>query len=181
MKTTASILESLNLPVRDAYDLPASFKRFADGGQYRIEIPSCEGPRAMETVLAAAREYAVPVHRVSQGSGVMLQTDDEIARMVALGREHAIEVCLFVGPRASWDVGVQAASTNGRVLGASLRLAWVNGQPGAVTYDAEGRVVNVFELGIAGGVVQAIRSVVNPDKLGHLGPVSDVARLPGKE
>ncbi len=65
----------------------------------------------------------------------------------------------------------------GRTLGTSLRLAWVNGQPGAVVYDAEERVVSVFELDVADGVVQAIRAVVNPDKLGHLGPVSDVARL----
>jgi RNA polymerase sigma factor (sigma-70 family) len=65
----------------------------------------------------------------------------------------------------------------GQLLGASVRLAWVNGQPGGVTYDAEGLVVNVFALDIADGRVQAIRSVVNPDKLGHLGPVSDVARL----
>jgi RNA polymerase sigma factor (sigma-70 family) len=65
-----------------------------------------------------------------------------------------------------------------RTLGASLRLAWVNGQPGAVLYDSGGRVVSVIELDIADGVVQAIHSVVNPDKLGHLGPVSDVARLP---
>jgi RNA polymerase sigma-70 factor (TIGR02957 family) len=65
----------------------------------------------------------------------------------------------------------------GRNMNASVRLAWVNGQPGAVAYDAEGRVVAVFALDIADGVVQAIRSVVNPDKLGHLGPVSDVARL----
>src|SRR5262249_61372860 len=68
----------------------------------------------------------------------------------------------------------------GRTLGASVRLAWVNGQPGAVAYDAEGRVVSVFELDIADGVVQAVHAVVNPDKLGHLGPVSDVARLPEK-
>jgi RNA polymerase sigma factor (sigma-70 family) len=67
-------------------------------------------------------------------------------------------------------------SRRGRLLGTSLRLAWVNGQPGAVGYDAEGRVFTVFELDIADGVVQAIRAVVNPDKLGHLGPVSDVAR-----
>jgi RNA polymerase sigma-70 factor (ECF subfamily) len=66
----------------------------------------------------------------------------------------------------------------GRALGVSLRLAWVNGQPGAVAYDADGRVVNVFALDVADGVVQAIRAVVNPDKLGHLGPVSDLARLP---
>jgi hypothetical protein len=67
----------------------------------------------------------------------------------------------------------------GRTLGTSVRLAWVNGQPGAVLYDAERRVVSVFELDIADGVVSAIRAVVNPDKLSHLGPVSDVARLPG--
>jgi RNA polymerase sigma-70 factor (TIGR02957 family) len=66
----------------------------------------------------------------------------------------------------------------GRSLGTSLRLAWVNGQPGAVVYDADGRVVTVVELDVADGVVQAIRAVVNPDKLGHLGPVSDLARRP---
>jgi RNA polymerase sigma-70 factor (ECF subfamily) len=69
----------------------------------------------------------------------------------------------------------------GRDIGAYIRLAWVNGQPGAVLHDAEGRVVAVMELDVAGGVVQAIRGVVNPDKLRHLGPVSDVARLPEKE
>jgi RNA polymerase sigma-70 factor (ECF subfamily) len=69
----------------------------------------------------------------------------------------------------------------GRSLGTSLRLAWVNGQPGAVGYDAAGRVFCVFELEVADGLVQAIRGVVNPDKLRHIGPVSDVARLPEKE
>ena len=53
----------------------------------------------------------------------MLQTDDEIREMVALGRRHGVEVCLFVGPRANWDVGIQAASTAGRVVGSSLRGA----------------------------------------------------------
>src|SRR6266542_3939802 len=123
MRTTDSILNDLGLPARDAYDLPPSRKQFPDGGQYRVEIPSCEGPRALEAVVSAAREHAVPIHRVSQGSGVMLQTDDEIARMVALGGAHGIEVCLFVGPRANWDVGVQAASASGRVIGSSLRGA----------------------------------------------------------
>jgi RNA polymerase sigma-70 factor (ECF subfamily) len=63
-----------------------------------------------------------------------------------------------------------------RSSGASIRLAWVNGQPGAVLYDVQGRVVSVVELEVDGGVVQAINGVVNPDKLGHLGPVSDLAR-----
>src|SRR5689334_23554732 len=77
----------------------------------------------------------------------------------------------------------------GRPLGVFLRLAWVNGHPGAVMYDAEGLVLSVIELdtglddtgpdGAGAGVVQAIHGVVNPDKLRHLGPVSDLARLPG--
>lgn len=123
MTIARTILSRSNLPARDAYDLPSSQKRFADGGQYRIEIPSTEGPRAIEVVMQSAVEHDVLVHRVSQGSGIMLQTDDEIREMVALGRTHGVEVCLFVGPRASWDTGVQAASTAGRVLGASLRGA----------------------------------------------------------
>jgi RNA polymerase sigma factor (sigma-70 family) len=68
-----------------------------------------------------------------------------------------------------------------RVIGAYARLAWVNGQPGAVSYDAAGRVINVMALDIADGMVQAIRSVVNPDKLRHVGPVSDVALLPERQ
>jgi hypothetical protein len=48
-------------------------------------------------------------------------------------------------------------------------------------YDAGGRVVSVIELDLADSAVQAIHAVVNPDKLGHIGPVSDVARLPEKE
>jgi hypothetical protein len=123
MTKSNALLSRFKLPARDAYDLPSSAKRFGDGGQYRIEIPSTEGPRAMEAVVESAAEHAVAIHRISQGSGIMLQTDDEIRRMVALGSAHGIEVCLFVGPRASWDVGVQASSSAGRVLGASLRGA----------------------------------------------------------
>jgi RNA polymerase sigma-70 factor (ECF subfamily) len=60
-------------------------------------------------------------------------------------------------------------------MGVRVDLAWVNGQPGAITYDSAERVVNVFALDIADGKVQAVRSVVNPDKLRHLGETSEVA------
>jgi RNA polymerase sigma-70 factor (TIGR02957 family) len=69
----------------------------------------------------------------------------------------------------------------GRLAGTSIRLAWVNGQPGAVVYDAEGRVATVAELEIADGLVQTVHAVVNPDKLRHLGPVSDLALRPPKD
>jgi RNA polymerase sigma-70 factor (ECF subfamily) len=49
----------------------------------------------------------------------------------------------------------------------------VNGQPGAVFRDRDGKVVSTFALDILDGQVQSIRSVINPDKLGHVGPVAD--------
>ncbi|MCX5406495.1 RNA polymerase sigma factor SigJ [Streptomyces sp. NBC_00335] len=67
-----------------------------------------------------------------------------------------------------------------RSLGASLRPAVINGRPGALIVDAEGRVASVVELDIVDGVVRAVHTVSNPDKLGHLGPVSDIGRLPEK-
>jgi RNA polymerase sigma-70 factor (ECF subfamily) len=53
----------------------------------------------------------------------------------------------------------------------------VNGQPGALMLDPEGRIVNVIAVDIAGGQIQTIRSVANPDKLRHLGTPADVRAL----
>jgi RNA polymerase sigma-70 factor (TIGR02957 family) len=64
-----------------------------------------------------------------------------------------------------------------RFGGVSLRPVEVNGQPGAMTFDPEGRLINVLALDIAEGQIQAVRSVVNPDKLQHLGPVADLGAL----
>jgi RNA polymerase sigma-70 factor (TIGR02957 family) len=66
-------------------------------------------------------------------------------------------------------------------INASYRIAEVNGQPGAIGYDADGRVINVLALDIADGLVVAVHAVVNPDKLGHLGQVSDVALRPSED
>lgn len=95
--------------------------RFPDGAHCRIEIPSTESPRALRAVLDEAAARKVPVHRTSQGSGIMLLTDEEILEMVAIGRDSGIEMNLFVGPRATFDVGAQVFSTAGRTLGLSLR------------------------------------------------------------
>jgi RNA polymerase sigma-70 factor (ECF subfamily) len=64
-----------------------------------------------------------------------------------------------------------------RQTGARLRAAAINGQPGALALDPDGRIVGAICLDIADGKVQAVRSVVNPDKLRHLGPVGDLAGL----
>jgi len=85
--------------------------RFADGLRYRIEIPSVEGPAVMRAVLEEADARGVPVRRVSQGSGVMMLTDVEIAEMAQLGATRGVEVSLFIGPRGAWDTGGQSLAS----------------------------------------------------------------------
>jgi hypothetical protein len=84
---------------------------FADGLHFRIEIPSVEGPAVMRAVLEEAELRDVPVRRISQGSGVMMLTDLEIAEMAQLGASAGVEVSLFLGPRGAWDPGGQSAAT----------------------------------------------------------------------
>ena len=64
-----------------------------------------------------------------------------------------------------------------RLPGVSLRPVEVNGSPGALYLDAHQRLIGVLALDITGGQISAISSMVNPDKLTHLGPVADVRAL----
>ena len=123
MERTRRFLEGMRLPAGDLHDLPSSTQRFSDGGQWRVEIPSVEGPNALRAVYESADELGVPVHRVSQGSGVMLLTDDELDQMRQIAAERGIEVSLFVGPRAGWDTGAMAYTTAGRIVAPKVRGA----------------------------------------------------------
>jgi len=121
MDDTRQFLTGLGLPAGDLNDLPSSSQRFPDGGQYRIEIPSVEGPNCLRAVYETSDRLGVPIHRVSQGSGVMLVTDDELDELASLGRERGIEISLFVGPRAGWDTGAMATSAAGRIVAPKAR------------------------------------------------------------
>jgi hypothetical protein len=90
---------------------PESPHRFPDGRRYRFEIPSVEGPVVLRAVLEEASARGLRIHRVSQGSGIMLLTDEELDELAELGREHDVEVCLFLGPRGAWDTGGQALAS----------------------------------------------------------------------
>ena len=65
----------------------------------------------------------------------------------------------------------------GGQIGVRHEPAWVNGQPGARFLTPAGELLNVVALDILDGRVQAVRSVVNPEKLGHLGPLADIPAL----
>jgi hypothetical protein len=121
VERTRAFLRSIDLPDRDPGTLPASRKRFPDGAQYRVEIPSVEGPEVLEAVLAEADKRGVPVHRVSQGSGTMLLTDAEVAAMASTAAARSIEVSLFTRPLAGWDTGAAARASGGTALAAQAR------------------------------------------------------------
>jgi RNA polymerase sigma-70 factor (TIGR02957 family) len=64
-----------------------------------------------------------------------------------------------------------------RPTGVSLRLVEVNDGPGALVLDEQERLISVLALDIAGGQIRSISSIVNPDKLTHLGPLGDLGSL----
>jgi hypothetical protein len=121
MGETRAFLASIGLPPGDLHELPDSQLRFPDGAQYRIEIPSVEGPACLEAVLEEAARLDVPVHRVSQGSGVFLQTDDELDSMARMAADARVEVSLFARPNAAWDTSAMARSPAGGVVAATSR------------------------------------------------------------
>ncbi len=116
MSSTRDALAALGLPPGDLHHLPTSDKRFPDGAQYRIEIPSTEGPRCLEAVLEEAERLGVRVHRVSQGSGVFLHSDSELDAMAQLAAEARVEVSLFTRPSAAWGLSAAARAPAGGVL-----------------------------------------------------------------
>ncbi|HEX7070593.1 MAG TPA: U32 family peptidase [Rhodothermales bacterium] len=116
-----AVVSRRGLPETGTAKPSPSARRFPDGADYRIEIPSVEGIRVLEAVVAAATEHGIVVNRVSQGSGAMLVGESELREMAALGAETGIEVSLFVGPRESFGVGAHARSPEGAAHGGQLR------------------------------------------------------------
>ncbi len=92
------------------------------------------------------------------------------------------------GVAPSWPKPIVGREKVGRLMGAlgkqlrkvpgiTVERAEVNGQPGAVVRDATGALVNVFSLDIVDGAVQTVRSVINREKLRHLGRLADLPDL----
>ena len=87
------------------------------------------------------------------------------------------------GKAPQWGRGAFGADNVARLLAAfmpwldridvTIEQHVLNGQPGAIFRDREGRVLNTWTVDILDGRIQAIRTVLNPEKLGHVGPVAD--------
>ena len=141
----------------------ARARRRIDEGRPRFETSRAEGEELTALFLAAADggDMASLLERLAPD--VVFYGDSggkgESFISPVLGRERVGQVIRF-----SFQRTVQ--------LGASLRAAWVNGQPGVLVRDADGDLIAVIVLDVLDGQVLAIRTVANPEKLRHLGPIS---------
>jgi len=139
---------------------------FPDGTTWRIEIPSVEGPDALRAVIGESEARGVPVHRVSQGSGIALLTEAELKEMAEIGQAHGIEVVLWAGLRSSWDISAMSRSPSGATAAAAVRGA--TGVTAAI--EEAVRAANAGIDGVLVADVGVLWSLGRIKSAGHLPP-----------
>ncbi|MCX5181460.1 RNA polymerase sigma-70 factor [Streptomyces sp. NBC_00268] len=139
-------------------------RRHMDAGRPRFETDRREREELAERFFGALREGNVDRLRELLATDVSMVADSG-------------------GKAPQWARGFFGAGQVSRVLAALLppftRIGGVvephqvNGQPGAIFRDPDGKVLNTWTLDILDGRIRTIRTVSNPDKVGHVGPVAD--------
>jgi RNA polymerase sigma-70 factor, ECF subfamily len=144
--------------------LAARARRHMDVGRPRFEANRREREELAARFFNALRDGDIEGLRELLASDVQLVADGggkapALARSV-IGADNVARVLASIFP--------VLARIDARVEPRAL-----NGQPGAILRDRNDKVVGTLTLDVLGGRIQTIRSVVNPDKLGHMGPVAD--------
>ncbi|HEX9354630.1 MAG TPA: RNA polymerase sigma-70 factor [Streptosporangiaceae bacterium] len=144
--------------------LAVQARRHMDEGRPRFEADRKEREELAGRFFDAFREgdvdglrelLAADVHMVGDGGGKAPQW-----KPIILGAENVARVLAALVPPFVR-------------IGGIVEPHQVNGQPGAIVRDRDGKVLNTLALDILDGQIQTIRTVINPDKLGHVGPVGD--------
>jgi len=139
-------------------------RRHMDTGRPRFEADRRQRQKLAARFFDALREgdvdglrelLAADVSMVGDGGGKVPQ----LARSI-IGADRVARVLASVFP---WLVQINV----------TVEPHQVNGQPGAIFRDREGKVFGILALDLLGGQIQTVRSVSNPDKLRHVGPVGD--------
>jgi RNA polymerase sigma-70 factor (ECF subfamily) len=142
----------------------ARSRRRVDEGRPRFETSRAEGDELTALFLAAA-----------DGGDMSILLERLAPDVVFYGDSGGKGETTFIAPVFGRDRVAQVIRFSFErtlEMGASLSAAWVNEQPGVLARDADGDLIAVIVFDVLGGQVLAIRTVANPEKLRHLGPIS---------
>jgi RNA polymerase sigma-70 factor (ECF subfamily) len=163
------IAEIIGTSAQNARQLATRARRQVEERRPRFEASREQRDELATRFFAAAEEGDL------EGLEKLL-AHDVVLRGDGGGKAPAVKRALHGRTRVARTIsaGMRAVARFG---GITLRREQVNGQPGALFLDREGRLIGVMILDVADGQIQGVSSIVNPDKLQHLGPVGDVSAL----
>jgi RNA polymerase sigma-70 factor (ECF subfamily) len=164
------VAEIIGTSQDNARQLAARARRRVQDGTPRFDPSPEEREQLAETFLVAAKGGDFDELEALLAEDVELHGDGG-------GLAPAIKHPVYGRKRVAQMLGNWMRLGFERIGGVELRPATINGQPGAEYLDGDGKLIGVMSLDIADGKIQAIRSIVNPEKLAHLGPVADTEEL----
>ena len=164
------IAEVVGTSEQNARQLVARARRHVEQRRPRFEASSAQREELASRFFAAVEEGDLQGLEELLAHDVVLQGDGG-------GKAPALARALHGRARVARALTAGLRTTRKRIRGFALRREEVNGQPGALFLDGDGDLIGVITLDIAEGQIQGVRTIVNPDKLQHLGPVADVRAL----
>jgi RNA polymerase sigma-70 factor (TIGR02957 family) len=164
------IAEVVGTSEQNARQLVARARRHVEQRRPRFEASSAQREELASRFFAAVEEGDLQGLEELLAHDVVLQGDGG-------GKAPALARALHGRARVARALTAGLRATRKRIRGFTLRREEVNGQPGALLLDGDGDLLGVMTLDVAEGQIQGVRSIVNPDKLQHLGPVADVRAL----
>jgi RNA polymerase sigma-70 factor (ECF subfamily) len=160
----AEIADAVGSSEAACRQLAVRARRHMDEGRPRFDADRRAQRELAERFLIAMREGDVDRLRELLAADAQVVADSggkaPLFGKGVFGAEKAIRFMLALWPQFE-------------SVGGSVEPREINGQPGAIFRDAEGRIMNTWSLEVLDGRIQAIRAVLNPDKLQHLGPIAD--------
>jgi RNA polymerase sigma-70 factor (TIGR02957 family) len=164
------IAEIVGTSEQNARQLAARARRHVAERRPRFEASREEQEQLAARFFAAAEEGDLGGLEALLAHDVVLHGDGG-------GKAPALARALHGRSRVARTLTAGFTRLRTRLGGVTLRREEVNGQPGALLFDREGALMGVMILDVADGQIQGVSSVVNPDKLRHLGPVADLRAL----
>ena len=163
------IAEIIGTSEQNARQLVTRGRRHVEERRHRFEASRQQQEQLATRFFAAAEEGDLEALEELLAHDVVLHGDGG-------GKAPAIARAIHGRTRVARTL-IAGLRTATRVAGFTVRRKEVNRQPGALFFDRDERVAGVMILDVADGQIQGVSSIVNPDKLRHLGPVADLRAL----